>query len=206
MFRFLKTFSSLNSFQALVSGQIRNVNSKHTKCNKCGFYSKNVEDEINKQIAIELSASYAYMSMFCHFARADVALVGCEKFFRKCAKEERMHAMKLCNYQTYRGGTIQLMNIEKPPKVCYSISDAFVSAAQLEKMLTEKLIEVKETAQRCDDDVTVDFIVTEFIREQVRKFDYNSASDKVLTTNFSSSAQRYSDVEPPYRPFGFVER
>lgn len=71
------------------------------------------------------------------------------------------------------------MNIEKPPKVCYSISDAFVSAAQLEKMLTEKLIEVKETAQRCDDDVTVDFIVTEFIRKQVRNFDCNSASDKV---------------------------
>lgn len=118
MFRFIKSFAPLNPFQTLISYQVRNVNYKNSNCNKCGFYSKNVEDEINKQIAIELSASYAYMSMFCHFARADVALAGCENFFRKCANEERKHAMKLCNYQTYRGGTIQLMNIEKPPKVC----------------------------------------------------------------------------------------
>lgn len=137
-------------------------------CRKCGFYSTEVEDKINERIAMEFCASYTYLSMFCHFARSDVALSGCEKFFKRCASQEKQHAMRLCNYQTLRGGEIKLMTLEQPPKLCYTIADAFVTAVCIEKSLTEKLIEVKETAMRCDDDVTVDFIVTKFLKHQIK--------------------------------------
>lgn len=163
----LKLFRNLIAIKSIKSRRFSDKTFDNSKCIKCGFYSKNVEEKINEQIALELSAAYAYLSMQCHFARADVALVGCEQFFKINAKEESSHAMKLCNYQNYRGGTINLMTIEKPTKICYTICDALVVSVQLEKKLTEKLINLKNTAQKCDDDVTVDFIVTEFIRNQV---------------------------------------
>lgn len=105
--------------------------------------------------------------MQCHFAQADVAglfPLGFEKFFKYCASEKRDHAIKLCNYHSNRDRTI-----EKLPKICYMISDAFVSAMQTEKKLTEKLIKVKKkTALNCVYDVTVYFVVSEFFRNLVR--------------------------------------
>lgn len=175
----------LRNFSAIKSSKTSRCFSD-SKCTKCGFYSRNVEEKINEQIAMEFRAAYAYLSMQCHFARADVALGGCEKFFKLCAGEEKDHAMKLCKFQNYRGGTINLMTIENPPKICYTISDAFVAAVQMEKKLTEKLIEVKNTAQKCDDDVTVDFIVTEFLRDQVRQTKFLEIFE--ISTNFQLKA------------------
>lgn len=177
----MKLLKSISKFTSITS-QIR---STHSKCIKCGFYSKDVEQKINEQIALELRGAYTYMSMFCHFARSDVALIGCEKFFRQCADEERQHAMKLCDYQTHRGGSIELMSIEQPEKRWYTVSDAFVGAACLEHSMTKKLIEVKETAERCDDDVSVDFIVNEFIRDQVRN-SIGTILDSIISS-FTSS-------------------
>lgn len=151
---------------------------------KCGFYSKNVEDKINEQIAVELRTAYTYLSMECHFARSDVALAGCEKFFKMAAEEEKHHAMKLCDYQAYRGGTVHLMTIEKPAKLCYSVPDAFALSLQLEKEMTGNLIDLKDTAMESDDDVTVDFIVSRFLTEQVKISTKPSMKTKILQRFF----------------------
>jgi len=167
MLRYLGSVVRLNSLRARpVFQSCRELSDK--KCVKCGFYSKVVENKINEQILSEFRAAYIYFSMCCHFSRTDVALPGCEKFFKIAANEEIDHAKKLCNFQTLRGGTIQLMNIDIPDKISYNISDVFIYSVHLETNLTEKLLELKETAQKCDDDVTVDFIVTEFIHDQYK--------------------------------------
>ena len=45
-------------------------------------YSAEVEAEINRQINLELSASYLYMAVGVFFARDDQALHGFAKFFQ----------------------------------------------------------------------------------------------------------------------------
>ena len=80
-------------------------------------YSSDSEAEVNKQINLELYASYVYLSMVrktliwkaskfvqftnCpllqayHFDRDDVALPGFFKYFKKASDEERQHAEKV---------------------------------------------------------------------------------------------------------------
>merc|ERR1712179_465845 len=59
---------------------------------------------INKQINMELYASYVYLSMSAYFARDDIALHGFAKRFRANSTEEKEHAEKLIDYQIMRGG------------------------------------------------------------------------------------------------------
>merc|ERR1712189_79038 len=51
-------------------------------------YAEASEAAINKQINMELYASYVYMSMAYHFDRDDVALEGFHKYFKKSSDEE----------------------------------------------------------------------------------------------------------------------
>merc|ERR1711955_8047 len=70
---------------------------------KQNFHSDS-EALINKQINMELYASYVYLSMSAYFARDDVALHGFSKRFRAASHEERAHAETMIDYQIMRGG------------------------------------------------------------------------------------------------------
>ena len=59
---------------------------------------------INKQINLELYASYVYQSMAYYFDRDDVALPGFMKFFKKSSDEERHHAELVRSW--HRAGSI----------------------------------------------------------------------------------------------------
>ena len=61
---------------------------------RLNFHSDS-EAMINKQINMELYASYVYMTMAAYFDRDDVALHGFAKKFLEDSSEEREHAMKL---------------------------------------------------------------------------------------------------------------
>ena len=58
-------------------------------------YHQEVEAGVNKQINLELYASYVYLSMAHYFDRDDVALPGFHSFFKKASDEEREHAEKV---------------------------------------------------------------------------------------------------------------
>lgn len=75
-------------------------------------YHSECEAGVNKQINLELYASYVYMSMAYYFERDDVALPGFSKFFKKCSNEEREHAQILMKFQNSRGGRVVLQNIQ----------------------------------------------------------------------------------------------
>lgn len=79
-------------------------------------YQTDVEAAVNKQINIELYASYVYLSMSSYFDRDDVALTGAAKWFLEQSNEERQHAMELMKYQNQRGGRVVLNEIKKPEK------------------------------------------------------------------------------------------
>jgi ferritin heavy chain len=51
-------------------------------------YHHEIKADINRQINMELYASYCYQSMTYYFGRDDVALPGFAKFFKKSSDEE----------------------------------------------------------------------------------------------------------------------
>merc|ERR1712223_697643 len=80
---------------------------------KQNFHAE-TEGLINKQINMELHASYTYLSMAAYFDRDDIALPGFAKRFREASLEEREHAEKLISYQNLRGGRVVFKEIAKP--------------------------------------------------------------------------------------------
>uniref|UniRef100_K1QAG9 Ferritin n=1 Tax=Magallana gigas TaxID=29159 RepID=K1QAG9_MAGGI len=105
------------------------------------------EAGINRQINMELYASYTYQSMALYFDRDDVALPGFHKFFKHSSDEEREHAEKLMKYQNKRGGRIVLQDIKKPDRDEWGTGlDAMQIALQLEKSVNQSLLDLHKLA------------------------------------------------------------
>jgi ferritin heavy chain len=125
------------------------------------------EASINKQINMELYASYTYLSMAYYFDRDDVALPGFHEYFKKQSDEEREHAQKLMKYQNQRGGRIVLKDIIKPGVDFESPLIAVSSALQLEKTVNQSLLDLHSLASSHNDPQLCDFLESEFLTEQV---------------------------------------
>merc|ERR1711962_215183 len=125
---------------------------------KQNFHSDS-EALINKQINMELYASYVYLSMSAYFARDDVALHGFSKRFRAASHEEREHAETMIDYQTMRGGRVVFREVAKPT------SDEW--GTELEKTVNESLLNLHKMADTHHDAQLTDFIEGTFLKEQV---------------------------------------
>jgi len=132
-------------------------------------FHEDCEANINKQINMELYASYVYMSMAYYFDREDVALPGFHKFFKKASDEEREHAEKFMGYQNIRGGRIVLQPIAKPTRDEWSSPlDAVMAALELEKTVNQTLLDLHGVANERNDPQLCDFLETNFLEEQVK--------------------------------------
>lgn len=126
------------------------------------------EAGINKQINLELYASYVYQSMAYHFDRDDVALPGFHKFFKKSSDEEREHAEKLMKYQNKRGGRVVLKAVDKPEADEWGSGlDAVQMALSLEKNVNQVLLDLHKLATTHEDAHLTDFLESEYLNEQV---------------------------------------
>jgi len=131
-------------------------------------YHAECEAGINKQINLELYASYVYHSMAWYFDRDDVALPGFHKFFKKSSEEEREHAEKFMQYQNKRGGRIVLKSIDKPELDEWGSGiDAVQAALSLEKNVNQMLLDLHKVAASHNDAHLTDFLEGEFLTEQV---------------------------------------
>ncbi|CAG9859702.1 unnamed protein product [Phyllotreta striolata] len=131
-------------------------------------FHKDCEDAINKQINIELKASYAYMAMAYHFHRDDVALLGFHKYFKEASEEEREHAYRLMEYMNKRGGRIILSEIPAPAKQEWPTAvEAMADALQLEKEVNENLLSLHNVGSGHMDINLCDFLETHYLQEQV---------------------------------------
>jgi ferritin heavy chain len=132
-------------------------------------YHAESEAAVNRQINLELYASYTYFSMSAYFDRDDVALKGFAKFFKKQSDEEREHAEKLIKYQNMRGGRVVLADVKKPDRDEWGTGlEAMTSALQLEKSVNTALLDVHSIASKHGDPQMCDFIETGYLEEQVR--------------------------------------
>lgn len=131
-------------------------------------YHQECEAGVNKQINLELYASYVYQQMAFHFDREDVALPGFHKFFEECSKEEREHAERLMKFQNARGGRIVLQDIPKPVKQDWKNGlEAMEAALELEKTVNQSLLDLHGVASKNSDPQFADFIETHYLTEQV---------------------------------------
>jgi len=132
-------------------------------------YHEECEAGVNKQINMELYASYVYQSMGWYFDRDDVALPGFTKFFKESAKEEREHAEELMKYQNQRGGRIVLQDIKKPERDEWGSGlEAMQSALALEKHVNQSLLDLHKLAGSHEDAHMTDFIEEHYLDEQVK--------------------------------------
>jgi ferritin heavy chain len=132
-------------------------------------YHEDNEGLINRQINLELYASYVYTAMAHHFDRYDVALKGHHKYFKKMAEEEHEHANKFMKYQNKRGGTIVLLDIKKPTQQSWSSPlEAHETALQLEKDVYQALLELHAFATKHNDPHLTNYLEEEFLDEQVK--------------------------------------
>lgn len=131
-------------------------------------YHEESEAQVNRQINLELYASYVYQSMYFYFDRDDVALPGFAKYFKKSSEEEREHAEKLMKYQNERGGRIVLQDIKKPDRDEWGTGlEAMQTALALEKNVNQSLLQLHEVASKHNDPQMCDFIETHYLTEQV---------------------------------------
>jgi ferritin heavy chain len=132
-------------------------------------YHEDNEGLVNRQINLELYASYVYSAMAHHFDRFDVALKGHHEYFKKMAEEENEHANKFMEYQNKRGGTIVLLDVKKPQQQSWSSPlEAHETALQLEKDVYQALLELHAFASQHNDPHLSDYIEGEFLDEQVK--------------------------------------
>ncbi|XP_071954777.1 soma ferritin-like [Antedon mediterranea] len=130
-------------------------------------YNEESEAAVNKQINLELYASYVYLSLAYYFDRDDIALKGCFKFFQSNSNEEREHAMKLMTYQNQRGGRMVLQDICRPEKDEWGTAlEAMQVALGLEKTVNKSLLDLHAIAEKHGDKHLADFIDGTFLAEQ----------------------------------------
>merc|ERR1712024_91043 len=121
---------------------------------------------VNKQINMELYASYVYMSMAYYFDRDDVAYKGFSSFFKKNSDEERDHGEKFIQYQNRRGGKVVFQDIAKPTTMEWGTPlEAMEAALELEKTVNQSLLDMHKAAD--GDAHLCDFLEANFLDEQV---------------------------------------
>nr|ABB05537.1 ferritin peptide [Penaeus chinensis] len=131
-------------------------------------YHEDCEASINKQINMELYASYVYLSMAHYFERDDVALPGFAKFFKESSDEERDHAQIFMKYQNKRGGRIVLQQIAAPSMQEWGTGlEALQAALDLEKQVNQSLLELHGTASGNNDPHLTKLLEDEYLEEQV---------------------------------------
>jgi ferritin heavy chain len=130
-------------------------------------YNEACEAAVNKQINMELYASYVYQSMAYHFDRDDIALPGMFGFFKKSSDEERQHAQMFMEYQNKRGGRIVFQDIKAPAVDWNSHVHALEEALALEKKVNEAILALHDIADAHKDAHLCDFLEGNFLNEQV---------------------------------------
>ena len=130
------------------------------------------EDVLNTQANIEMTVSMVYLALHHHFAADAVSLPGLAAHFLKESDEERVHSMKFMEYQTLRGGSVELQSIMMP-KIEFPDSprgDALYAmelSLALEKMNYEKLLEVHAAGEAAGDSQLMDFVESDFLEDQL---------------------------------------
>ncbi len=121
---------------------------------------------LNHQIKHEFYSSLLYLSIASYFE--NIPLDGMSSWFRKQAKEEHEHAMKIYQYINDRNLHVEIPAIEQIPFQFHSIQEVFELALAHEKKVTRWIYDIYDLAAAEKDHATHVFLQW-FITEQVEE-------------------------------------
>jgi len=128
---------------------------------------------INKDIIPQhLSASYTYLALAFCFDRADVALPGFSKFFRKASDRELTNANKMIEYINKRGGMQRFrdINVDVNATMCTSGEAGIIvlkHALNMERDMNARLLNLHAAATRTRDVHLKHSLEDEFMDQKV---------------------------------------
>jgi ferritin len=103
-----------------------------------------VTGAINRQIAMEFSASFSYLAMaaWCEHRQ----FTGAGHWFRLQSAEEHAHAMKLFNFLLARNHEVRLMAPDEPRADFRSLTEVFERALSQEQAVSQQIDALYELA------------------------------------------------------------
>jgi ferritin len=137
---------------------------------------QSVLDALNKQIQHEFSNSYAYLAVAAYFE--DQVYSGFAAYFRKQAKEEHEHGMKIYEHVLDLSAKPTLAAIEAPKADFAAPLDALKFVHALERKTTSLINALYELAAK-ENDLPTRGLMEWFVKEQVEEEKW---SDEFVTT------------------------
>lgn len=125
-----------------------------------------MEKAINDQVNFEIFSANIYLSMVSYFESQGLA--GFANWMRAQYKEEIFHAMKMFDYVLETGGKARLSAIDAPPLEWESPLAAFEHALSHEKVVTGRINDLMDLAQKEKDHASQIFFQW-FVSEQVEE-------------------------------------
>lgn len=128
--------------------------------------SEKLMKALNDQLNFEYESANYYLAMAAYCA--DIDFEGIENFFNVQAEEERFHATKFYDYINDIDGRAKIQAMEEPKNDFDSILDAFKTALEHEKKVTERINNLMAMAHEENDYATISFL-NWFVDEQVEE-------------------------------------
>lgn len=128
--------------------------------------SDRMEEALNKQINAEMEAFYSYLSMAAYFESEN--LLGFSTWMRNQADEELTHALKIYDFVHERDGRVVLHSLNAPRAEWAGPADAFRSALDHERQISEKIDKLVDLAIEESDHASHTFLQW-FVSEQVEE-------------------------------------
>lgn len=128
--------------------------------------SEKMVEALNRQINAEIYSAYLYLSMAAYFD--SIGLKGFSNWMRVQWQEELMHAMKMFDFVSERGGRVRLYAVDEPPSDWGSPLAAFEHVYEHEVNVTKRIHELVELAMNEKDFATYNFLQW-YVAEQVEE-------------------------------------
>ena len=162
-----KVFFVLNKRDIKSYLKYRNYINKMSYCRKNNLPVQ-VENLINHQINVELSASHVYLALYSFFMNDQQGYPGFAKFFKASSDEETCHAKRFIDYQNTRGGDVRILGIPNPQFVIQNnnrsiIYQAVEFALNLEQQVYDSILHIHNTSN----DNGLQVFLDDFIKEQL---------------------------------------
>jgi len=106
--------------------------------------NQTVRKAINRQINMELSASYTYLAMSAYCQSKN--FMGCARWLRIQSVEEYGHAMRLFDFLLDRGVSVELKAISEPSGKYSSVAAVFETALEQEMEVSKQIDALYELA------------------------------------------------------------
>ena len=128
--------------------------------------NEKLQNAFNDQINKELYSEYLYLAMKTYFLEQN--LMGFVNWFDVQVQEEHAHAMGMFDYLNERGGTIDLLAIDKPVFEGSTPLEIFEEVLKHEEFVTSRINALYDVAEEVKDRAAMKFLDW-YINEQVEE-------------------------------------